>query len=103
MFSSFTHQVFEHKTHDLDPRVGNAIVFTHKGVSTNGKVISRTGMRIRVELEGGSSVWSEVKHVTSVKTSEHHSHHDLDGAAEEAAAAAAANKVKFIQRVRGDW
>jgi hypothetical protein len=93
MFSSFTHQVFEHKSHNLDPMVGNGVVFSLKGVSTHGKVIARTGQRIRVEVDGGATVWSEVKEVTAVKTAEHHSHHDLDASVEAAAEAAAAGKV----------
>lgn len=102
MFGSFTHHVFEHKSHNLDPVVGNGVVFNHKGVSTHGKVITRTGQRIRVEVDGGcATVWSEVKEVTAVKTAEHHSHHDLDASGEAAAAAAAAGKVKMARRGPG--
>ena len=84
--------------HVLDPLVGNGVVFNLKGLSTPGKVIARTGLRIRVEVDGGASVWSEVKEVTAVKPAEQHSHYSLDASVEVAAKAAATGKVNGMER-----
>ena len=95
MFSLNNHSlhVVKHKEAKFDVKEGDKIVFTDKKeVLTKGKIIKRQGIRIRVELEDGSTVWSEIKEVTSVEGGghAHHSHHDLPDdalkAAEEAAA-----------------
>jgi hypothetical protein len=45
----------------------HSVTFNYKKAPTNGKVIKRTGTRIRVEIDGtGELVWSEVKEVTHI-------------------------------------
>ena len=71
MFSlnSFVHHVFEHKTAAFDPKEGESVSFNHKGQTQSGVVIKRQGQRIRVDLGGGSTVWSDIKEVVSVEGS----------------------------------
>jgi len=50
----------------LDPREGNKVTFNLRGASSSGKIIKRTGLRIRVETAPGTSCWAEIKDVTSI-------------------------------------
>ena len=43
-----------------DVAVGDTVTAVVKGVSKSGRVLSRNGMRVRVDLDGGAK-WLEVK------------------------------------------